>query len=53
MMRKKVLGAIAVIYNYKSSDDKEALYKKAEMVRYGYRGFANRNAGDGTRIDAG
>jgi hypothetical protein len=30
---KKVLGAIAVVYNYKSSDDKEALHKKAEMVR--------------------
>ncbi len=32
-MSKKVLGAIAVVYNYKSSDDKEALHKKAEMVR--------------------
>ena len=30
---KKVLGAIAVVYNYKSTDDKEALHKKAEGVR--------------------
>src|SRR5215469_16312306 len=30
---KKVLGAIAVVYNYKSSDDKGALHKRAEMVR--------------------
>jgi hypothetical protein len=30
---KKVLGAIAVVYNYKSSDNKEALHKKAEAVR--------------------
>ena len=30
---QKVLGAIAVVYNYKSSDSKEALHQKAEMVR--------------------
>ena len=30
---KKVLGAIAVVYNYKAGDDKEALHKKAELVR--------------------
>jgi hypothetical protein len=30
---KKVLGAIAVVYNYKAGDDKEALHKKAEAVR--------------------
>jgi hypothetical protein len=30
---KKLLGAIAVVYNYKSTDDKEALHKKAEQVR--------------------
>ena len=30
---KKVLGAIAVVYNYKNGDNKEELHKKAEMVR--------------------
>ena len=30
---KKTLGAIAVVYNYKNGDDKEALHKNAEMVR--------------------
>jgi hypothetical protein len=30
---KKLLGAIAVVYNYKAGDDKEALHKKAEQVR--------------------
>lgn len=29
----KLLGAIAVVYNYKPGDDKEALDKKAEAVR--------------------
>src|SRR5258708_10883959 len=30
---KKTIGAIAVVYNYKDGDDKEALHKKAELVR--------------------
>ena len=30
---KKTIGAIAVVYNYKDGDDKEALHKKAEQVR--------------------
>jgi hypothetical protein len=30
---KKLLGAIAVVYNYKAGDDKEALRQKAEGVR--------------------
>ena len=30
---KKVIGAIGVVYNYKNGDNKEALHKKAEMVR--------------------
>jgi hypothetical protein len=30
---KKVIGAIAVVYNYKNGDDKNALHKKAEQVR--------------------
>src|SRR5580704_6867729 len=30
---KNVLGAIAVVFNYKSTDDKEALHKKAEKIR--------------------
>jgi len=30
---KNVLGAIAVVYNYKAGDDKEVLHKKAELVR--------------------
>lgn len=30
---KKVLGAMGVVYNYKSGDSKEALHKKAEMLR--------------------
>jgi len=28
-----LLGAVAVVYNYKSGDDKESLHHKAEMVR--------------------
>jgi hypothetical protein len=31
--KKNVLGAIAVVYNYKNGDDKEALHKKAEQIR--------------------
>ena len=30
---KNVLGAIAVVFNYKNGDDKEALHKKAEKIR--------------------
>ena len=30
---KNVLGAIAVVFNYKKGDDQEALHKKAEMIR--------------------
>jgi hypothetical protein len=30
---KNVLGAIAVVFNYKAGDDKEALHKKAEKIR--------------------
>ena len=30
---QKVLGAVAVVYNYKAGDDKESLHKKAEAVR--------------------
>lgn len=30
---KKVLGAVAVVYNYKAGDDKEAFHRKAEKVR--------------------
>ena len=30
---KKTIGAIAVVYNYKNGDDKEALHQKAERVR--------------------
>jgi hypothetical protein len=30
---KKTIGAIAVVYNYKDGDDKEALHKKAEQIR--------------------
>ncbi len=30
---KNVLGAIAVVYNYKKGDDQEALHQKAEKVR--------------------
>ena len=30
---KKTIGAIAVVYNYKDGDDKEALHQKAEKVR--------------------
>jgi hypothetical protein len=30
---KKTLGAIAVVYNYKNGDNKDALHKSAEMVR--------------------
>ena len=30
---KKTIGAIAVVYNYKNGDDKEALHQKAEQVR--------------------
>ena len=30
---KKVLGAVAVVYNYKAGDDKEAFHKKADNVR--------------------
>jgi hypothetical protein len=29
----KTMGAIAVVYNYKDGDDREALHKKAELVR--------------------
>ena len=29
----KLLGAIAVVYNYKDGDDQEALHKKAEAIR--------------------
>ncbi len=28
-----VLGAVAVVFNYKAGDDKEALHKKAEKIR--------------------
>lgn len=30
---KKTIGAIAVVYNYKNGDDKEAMHQKAEQVR--------------------
>ena len=30
---KKVIGAVACVYNYKDGDDKQALHKKAEQVR--------------------
>jgi hypothetical protein len=30
---KNVLGAIAVVFNYKAGDNKEALHKKAEKIR--------------------
>lgn len=30
---KKVIGAVACVYNYKKGDDQEALHKKAEQVR--------------------
>jgi hypothetical protein len=30
---KNILGAIAVVFNYKNGDDKEALHKKAERIR--------------------
>ena len=30
---KKVIGAVACVYNYKNGDDKQALHNKAEQVR--------------------
>ena len=30
---KKLLGAVGVVFDYKAGDDKEALHKKAELVR--------------------
>jgi hypothetical protein len=30
---KKVIGAVACVYNYKNGDDKEAFHNKAEQVR--------------------
>ena len=30
---RNLLGAIAVVYNYKAGEDKEALHRKAELVR--------------------
>ena len=30
---RKTIGAIAVVYNYKNGDDKEAMHQKAEQVR--------------------
>jgi hypothetical protein len=30
---KKVIGAVACVYNYKKGDDQEALHKRAELVR--------------------
>lgn len=30
---RNVLGAIAVVFNYKAGDDKEALHQKAEKIR--------------------
>ncbi len=31
----KVIGALAVVYNYKNGDDKDALHRKAEKIRAG------------------
>ena len=30
---KKVIGAVACVYNYKKGDDQDALHQKAELVR--------------------